>query len=83
MKPYCYVAACLLVLAGNALAVSCEVDYKAKRVNKDPRWYGVTERPEFKSGTAQGTGADAKACEKNALDKVQQNNWKVISYKIR
>ncbi|MBU0655623.1 MAG: hypothetical protein KJ914_10915 [Gammaproteobacteria bacterium] len=81
---YYYVcAAVLLGVANQAMALGCEVEYKAKRVNQDRRWYGSVERPEFKTGTATGSGSDLKACEKNAVASVQRDGWKVTSYKLK
>ncbi|HRJ53209.1 MAG TPA: hypothetical protein PLE99_10605 [Candidatus Thiothrix moscowensis] len=83
-KPYYLLLAIGLgCFAGQALAVSCEVEYNAKRVNRDRYWYGSVERPEFKSGTAKGTGSDIKACEKDAVASIEKDGWQVTSYKSR
>ncbi len=75
--------AVLLGVSSQAMAVSCEVQYQAKRVKPDSHWYGTVNLPEFKSGTAKGDGADLKACEKDALGSVQTGGWQIISHKLK
>jgi hypothetical protein len=83
-KPYSFLFAVgLLCFAGEALAVSCEVEYDAKRVNRDRHWYGSVERPEFKSGTATGSGDDIKACVQDAITRVERDGWVVTSHQLK
>ena len=83
-KQYYYLLAVGLVcFTGEALAVSCEVDYNAKRVSRDRHWYGSVERPEFKSGTVKGSGDDLKACVQNAITHVERDGWVVTSHQLK
>lgn len=69
-----------------AYALECEVKYTAKRVQKDPNWFGSVEKPKFKSGTLSGTGKDKKRCTSNALKKikrkVEKDGWKVTGHRL-
>lgn len=68
---------------GAVQAMSCEVDFRAKREVKESRWFGSVVRPEFRTGTVAGEGGDKKACAQDALSKIQAEGWKITYQRVR
>ncbi len=72
-----------VLLQSNAYALGCEVDFRAKRMVEDTRWFGTVKRPEFKSGTASGQGADLRACTRDALADIKAEGWNITYQSVR
>ena len=85
MKKLIYVALISILIAGqaNASALSCEVDFRAKRDVNETHWYGKIERPEFRSGTVSGQGANKRDCERDALSEIKAEGWQITFQRTR
>ncbi|HPY41915.1 MAG TPA: hypothetical protein PLM98_15430 [Thiolinea sp.] len=73
----------LLSLQMNAYALTCEVEFRAKRDVKETHWFGNVERPEFRSGTVAGQGENQRDCERDALSEIQAEGWQVTFQRTR
>lgn len=73
----------LLGMQVNAYALSCEVEFRAKREVKETHWFGEVERPEFRSGTVAGEGRNQRDCERDALSQIQEEGWKITFQRTR
>lgn len=67
----------------NAYALSCEVDFRAKREVNETHWYGKVERPEFRSGTVSGQGENKRDCERDALSEIKAEGWQITFQRTR
>jgi hypothetical protein len=85
MKKLIYSLLALILLGGqaNAYALNCEVDFRAKREVNETHWYGKVERPEFRSGTVSGQGANKRDCERDALSEIKAEGWQITFQRTR
>lgn len=67
----------LLGMQVNAYALSCEVEFRAKREVQETHWFGNVERPEFRSGTVAGIGENPRDCERDALAPIIEEGWQI------
>ena len=70
-------------LHANAYALTCEVDFRAKREVKETHWFGNVERPEFRSGTVSGVGDNPRDCERDALAPITEEGWQITFQRTR
>ncbi|TXH71176.1 MAG: hypothetical protein E6Q83_02945 [Thiothrix sp.] len=73
----------LVSLQANAYALSCEVDFRAKREVQESHWFGNVERPEFRSGTVAGMGDNPRDCERDALAPLIEEGWQITFQRTR
>jgi hypothetical protein len=73
----------LLLLQAKAYALTCEVDFRAKRDVREEHWFGNVERPEFRSGTVAGMGDNQRDCERDALAPIQEEGWVITFQRTR
>lgn len=67
----------------DAYALSCEVDFRAKRDVQETHWFGHIERPEFRSGTVAGIGENPRDCERDALAPIIAEGWQITFQRTR
>ncbi|HMT93211.1 hypothetical protein [uncultured Thiothrix sp.] len=70
-------------MQANAYALSCEVDFRAKRDVQETHWFGNIERPEFRSGTVAGMGENSRDCERDALAPIIAEGWQITFQRTR
>lgn len=73
----------LVGLQTNAYALTCEVDFRAKRNVKETHWFGEVDRPEFRSGTVTGMGENQRDCERDALAPITEEGWQITFQRTR
>lgn len=73
----------LCSVQANAYALSCEVDFRAKREVQETHWFGNIERPEFRSGTVAGVGENPRDCERDALAPIMAEGWQITFQRTR
>ena len=85
MKKLIYAALISILITGqtNAYALSCEVDFRAKREVNETHWYGKVQRPEFRSGTVSGQGTNQRDCERDALSEIKAEGWQITFQRTR
>lgn len=67
----------VLMIHSSAWAVSCEVEFRAKREVNESHWFGKVERPEFRSGIVSGEGENQRDCERDALSEIKEEGWEI------
>lgn len=80
---YSLLISSLVCLQSKAYALSCEVDFRAKREVKENHWFGNIERPEFRSGTVSGQGENQRDCERDALTEIKTEGWQITFQRTR
>lgn len=80
---YWAVASVLLGLSVGAQALECEVKYKAKRIVSETVLFQKVRNPEYKSGTAQGSGSTKASCERDALSSLKRANWEITYSSVK
>ena len=76
-------AAGLCLLHSEAFAMRCDVDFRAKRMVEETRWFGTVQRPEFKSGTVSGEGNTERACMNDALSGILDEGWEITYQRLQ
>ena len=66
-----------------AQELECEVNYIARKAEKDRRWFGTVKEARIKSGMEEGKGKNKSECRDNALFKLTSNGWQITSEKVR
>lgn len=82
LNKWSYLLALLLLLVAQPTqAISCQVEFRAKRTVEDSRWFGSVQRPEFKTGIVSGEGETVADCEQSALASITQQGWEITYQK--
>lgn len=66
-----------LLLSANAQASTCQVAYKAKKIQVDRFLFRDVENLKYSSGTVSGVGETEKKCKANALRKIEKKGWTI------
>lgn len=74
---------CVMFLSFEVQALECEVDYIAKKSEKNQRWFGIVKEGEVKSGMEEGKGDTKSQCRDDALSKLTKDGWRIVSEKVR
>lgn len=67
----------LLLASTSAHAGTCEVTYKAQKIQEETFLFRTIENLIFKSGKLKGVGSTKESCEKNALSTLIKQQWNV------
>lgn len=73
----------LMIMAAPVHALECDVDFRAKRVKTESKWYGDVDKPEFRSGTLSGEGKNKKQCTRDALKGIEKDGWKLTYQRVK
>lgn len=82
MKLYSLVTVVLMLFSSAAYAMQCDVEYRAKIVSTEDKWYGDVEKPEFKTGIVSGTGQTEPLCVADALSSLKHEGWQIKYRKV-
>ncbi len=74
---------CALMFSASAQAASCQVTYKAKKIQIDRFLFQEVQNLKYRSGILTGTGTTKRQCKQNALRKITKNNWTVTFAAIK
>lgn len=85
MKPYLRPLALtgLLLLGNGVQALECEVEFRAKKVEVESKWFGNVKKTKTRSGTISGEGETISKCEENAIKKITNEGWEITYQKLR
>jgi len=65
-----------------AQAITCQMEFRAKRTVEESRWFGTVPRPEFKSGIVSGEGVNLKTCQYDALATIRREGWEITYQRL-
>jgi len=68
----------VVFVSTQAHALSCEVSYKAKKVNTERSIFGEIPNTQYKRGKVRGKGSTLGKCKTNALRRLKNDNWRII-----